>query len=38
MIKKIIYYIFLPFNKLIGGIKYRRRLKELKKQDPFIYD
>jgi hypothetical protein len=34
MLKKIYYALF---GKIIREIKYRRRLKELRKRDPFIY-
>lgn len=35
---KIKNFIFeILFSKIIREIKYRRRLKELKKRDPFIY-
>jgi hypothetical protein len=26
-----------PFKKLIDEIKFRKKIKELKKRDPFIY-
>lgn len=38
MIKKLIYYIKLPYIKLRNKIRNKKRLKELRKQDPFIYD
>jgi len=34
MFKKIINFLF---GKLIREYKYRKRLKELRKRDPFIY-
>lgn len=38
MIDKIKYFfIEILFKKIIREIKYRKRLKELKKRDPFIY-
>lgn len=38
MIKTVLAEIFLKiFGKLIREIKYRKRLKEMRKRDPFIY-
>jgi len=33
----MIYWIKKMINKIKQEIKYRKRLKELKKKDPFIY-
>ena len=37
MIKKIISIICYPFNKFLENRKFKKRLKELQKRDPFIY-
>jgi len=37
MIKKIVDLIFSPFKKFIEYRKFKKRLKELRKRDPFIY-
>jgi hypothetical protein len=31
------YYITWPYEKVKEELAYRKRLKEIKKQDPFIY-
>ena len=36
--QKLWYYICWPYNWLILELKYRKKLKELRKKDPFIYD
>jgi len=36
-LKKTWYYICWPFNWVKDEIKFRKRLKELRKKDPFIY-
>lgn len=35
---KIQYYITYPYFWIKEEIEFRKRLKELRKQDPFIYD
>jgi|TARA_R110002167_G_scaffold178239_1_gene377955 hypothetical protein len=36
-IRKIIDLLSMPWIKLKRELEYRKRLKELKKRDPFIY-
>jgi len=36
--KLLWYYICWPYNWVVLEIKYRRKLKKLREQDPFIYD
>mgnify|MGYP000108758669 FL=1 len=36
-IKKIFSFIFWPIIKIIDRIKYKKKIKELQKRDPFIY-
>lgn len=36
--KKIWYYCTLPYYKIKLEINYRKRIKELRKRDPFIYE
>jgi|TARA_X000000368_G_scaffold4673_2_gene3586 hypothetical protein len=36
-IKKVFSFIFWPIIKLIDHIKYKKKIKELQKRDPFIY-
>ena len=36
-VKKIFSFIFYPIIKLIDHIKYKKKIKELQKRDPFIY-
>jgi hypothetical protein len=35
--KKIVEYIMWPIKKFIEQRKYKKRIKQLKKRDPFIY-
>ena len=37
MIKKIIKVILYPWIKIQEKIRFKKRLKELRKRDPFIY-
>ena len=37
-LKLLWYYICWPYNWIVLEIKYRRKLKKLREQDPFIYD
>ena len=37
-IKIIWQYIRFPFDWIITEYRYRKKLKKLKEQDPFIYD
>jgi len=38
IIKKIKYFIVeIMFGKITREVRYRKRLKELRKRDPFIY-
>jgi hypothetical protein len=37
MFKKIIDFILYPLHKYLEHRKFKRRLKELRKRDPFIY-
>jgi hypothetical protein len=36
-LKKIWSWITWPYNRIVEEIKFRKRLKELQKRDPFIY-
>jgi len=36
-IRKVIQILLSPFRKIIQKWKYRKRIKELQKRDPFIY-
>jgi len=38
MIKKIINFIFWPIRKIKQEIAFRKKIKELRKRDPFIYE
>jgi hypothetical protein len=38
MIKKIISIITWPYRKIRSELAYRKKIKELKKRDPFIYE
>ena len=38
MIKKIIAIITWPYRKSKSELAYRKKIKELKKRDPFIYE
>ena len=37
MVQKIINFILLPWHKYKEKQKFKRRLEELRKRDPFIY-
>jgi hypothetical protein len=37
LIKKLWRIITWPYDKIVFEIKFRKRMKELKKKDPFIY-
>jgi hypothetical protein len=37
MIKKIINFILYPYTKFQENRRWKKRLKELRKRDPFIY-
>jgi hypothetical protein len=37
MVRKIIYYITWPVVWVRDEIRFRKKLKELRKKDPFIY-
>jgi hypothetical protein len=37
MFKRIIYFVLYPLNKYLEHRKFKRRLKELRERDPFIY-
>ena len=37
MFKRIIDYVLYPWNKYQEHRRFKRRLKELRKRDPFIY-
>ncbi len=34
----LIYYLKLPYYKIKLELEYRKRMKKLRKQDPFIYN
>jgi amino acid permease len=36
-IKKVISFVISPITKLVSYIKYRKKIRELQKRDPFIY-
>ena len=36
-LKKAIQFLFTPFAKLVAHYKYKKKIKELQKRDPFIY-
>jgi hypothetical protein len=36
-LKKIWYAIAWPYNKIKNEIQFRKKIKELRKRDPFIY-
>lgn len=38
MIKKIINFFTWPYRKIKSEIAFRRKIKELRKRDPFIYE
>ena len=37
MFKRIIVFVLYPWNKYQEHRRFKRRLKELRKRDPFIY-
>jgi hypothetical protein len=37
MVRKIINILIWPYTKVKEEIRFRKRLKELRKKDPFIY-
>ncbi len=37
-IRKLWYYIRWPYDRVVLEIKYRKKIKQLREQDPFIYD
>jgi hypothetical protein len=37
MVRKLIEIILWPYTKIKEEIRFRKRLKELRKKDPFIY-
>ena len=38
VLNSIWYYIFWPYSWVVLEIKYRKKLKKLREEDPFIYD
>lgn len=36
-LKKLWYILIWPYTKIKNEIRFRKRLKELQKKDPFIY-
>jgi len=36
-IKKVWAFVIWPYTKIAEEIRFKRRLKELRKKDPFIY-
>lgn len=38
MIKKFIDILLWPYRKIKSEVAYRKKIKELKKKDPFIYE
>jgi len=38
MFKKIIAFFTWPYRKIRSEIAYRKKIKELRKRDPFIYE
>jgi len=38
MFKKIIDFITWPYRRIKSEIAFRKKIKELKKRDPFIYE
>ena len=38
VLNSIWYYICWPYNLVVLEIKYRKKLKKLREEDPFIYD
>jgi len=37
VIKKIFSFVTAPIRKLVNYIKYKKKIRELQKRDPFIY-
>lgn len=37
MVQKILKFLLWPYTRIQEEIKFRKRLKELRKKDPFIY-
>lgn len=37
ILRSIVRFIILPFLKINDHIKFKKRMKELRKRDPFIY-
>lgn len=37
MVRKIIAILIWPYTKIKEELRYRKRIKELRKKDPFIY-
>jgi hypothetical protein len=37
MFKKIVDFVLYPLNKYLEHRRFKRRLEELRKRDPFIY-
>lgn len=35
--KKLWYIITTPYNMIVDHIRFKRKMQELKKRDPFIY-
>jgi len=38
LISKIIFYLMFPYNWIKDEIAFRKKMKELREKDPFIYD
>jgi len=38
MIKKLLNLLLWPYHKIKSEIAYRKKIKALKKKDPFIYE
>lgn len=36
-LKKAISFLLSPITKLVNHIKYKKKIRELQKRDPFIY-
>ena len=37
LLKKVYYFVTSPARKLVNYIKYKKKIRELQKRDPFIY-
>ena len=37
LLKKVYYFVTSPVRKLVNYIKYKKKIRELLKRDPFIY-